>query len=318
MLLNPRFSQILFFCITVTFLSSCSKDKVVSDSEQEELQIDHAARLTAKKLYEDYYLASKSKSSDVFWTGDEPSCNPGTVPEGTKNKILQRINYYRIATGLNNAINENATKSEKAQQAALMMHANNTLDHIPPNSWKCFSDSGKEGAGNSLLTMTKNAEAIDSYIRDQGSDNGPVGHRRWLLWPRLQEIGIGNTDKANAIWVLGNAGAVSSDNPEFIAWPPMGYVPDQVVYPRWSFSIKDADFTATKVSMKDNNGKTISLSVEELNNQFGDKTIVWVPEEISANIMEDDVSYTVTLKDVEINGTLKDFEYIVVLFDADN
>ncbi|WKX78122.1 CAP domain-containing protein [Zobellia laminariae] len=115
-----------------------------------------------------------------------------------------RLQYFRKAVGLNNTIEEEATKSVKSQQAALMIHANGTLNHFPPDTWKCFTNDGKEAAANSLLTSTKNSASIDSYMRDQCSENYPVGHRRWLLWPRLKEIGIGNTSQYNALWVLGN------------------------------------------------------------------------------------------------------------------
>ena len=64
------------------------------------------------------------------------------------------------------------------------------------------------------------------------------------------------------------------DAPEFITWPPEGYIPAKMVFPRWSFSIANADFTGTKVSMKDKNGTSIALQLEELDNEFGDRTIV--------------------------------------------
>lgn len=300
--------------------NSCSKDTNIIEEKQKDQQgpdTDNAVRLAAIKLYEDYYVASKSLTADSAWSGDEPSCNAGMVPQATMDKIFKRLEYFRKAAGLNNTVSENATKSEKAQKAALMMHANGTLDHYPPESWKCFSAEGKQAAGSSLLTQYKNAEAIDSYIRDYGSNNGPVGHRRWLLWPKLQEIGIGNTNQTNAIWVLGNAGTPPEDAPEFIAWPPEGYSPKQFAYQRWSFSIDGADFTSTTISMKDKDNQSVSLSVEELDTQFGDRTIVWVPE-INTNTLTEDSSYIVTLKNVGINNQMQEFEYEVTLFDVNN
>ncbi|QCX01625.1 hypothetical protein FGM00_16455 [Aggregatimonas sangjinii] len=305
----------LLLLSTFFVLTSCSKDSDVSEQQQEiEQETNDSARLSAKNLYQDYYVASRFESSDSPWAGDESACDPGTVPQDVRAKIFTRLSYFRKAVGLHNEISENATKSEKAQRAALMMQVNNTLDHFPPNSWRCFSPEGKEGAGNSLLTTARNAEAIDSYMRDAGSANGPVGHRRWLLWPNLQEIGIGNTNQANAVWVLGNAGTPPADAPEFVAWPPKGYAPKQLVYPRWSFSLKGADFTDATVSMTDSDGSTISLTIEELNTQFGDRTIVWVPEGVQTNITED-TAYTVTVNNVTVDGETRDFTYAVIIFD---
>lgn len=302
---------------TLLLFNSCSKEEAsLSEEEQQELeQVNLSARQSAKKLYEDYYLASKSTSADTPWTGNEASCDPGDAPQATMDKIFMRLSYFRKAVGLNNTISENETKSDKAQDAALMMKSNGTLSHSPPNTWSCYSEAGKEGAGNSLLTQSKNAEAVDSYIRDQGSDNGPVGHRRWLLWPKLQEIGVGNTDATNAVWVLGNAGTPPADTPDFIAWPPEGHSPKQLAYPRWSFSIANADFTSTSIEMKGANNQAIALEIEELDNQFGDRTIVWVPS-INTNALTEDTAYTITISSVGVNDEMQNFEYQVTLFDV--
>ncbi len=312
-------SHILFGILFSILVASCSTDALVENEIQQlesedEFPNDNSARLAAQDLYLNYYLPSQTAGTDVPWTGNEVSCDPGSVPEATIVKIMQRLQYYRRAVGLGNEITENQSKSDKAQLAALLMNANDALDHDPPSSWKCYTPDGKEGAGNSLLTMTKNAEAIDSYIRDQGADNGPVGHRRWLLWPRLQEIGIGNTNRSNAIWVLGNAGTPPADAPEFISWPPEGYIPDRLVFPRWSFSIAGADFSSTSVSMRDANNNAINLQIEALSTSYGDPTVVWIPENISANVSED-TSYTIILEDVEVNGVFRDYSYQVTLFD---
>ncbi|CAM4166702.1 CAP domain-containing protein [Zobellia roscoffensis] len=304
-------------CFVSLFLS-CSKESTSFTQEEEELiaSIDLSARANAKKLYEDYYVASSNTSTEVAWSGDEQTCEPGTVPQLIKDKILMRLQYFRKAAGLNNSIDENTTKSTKSQQAALMMHANNTLNHFPPDTWSCYTSEGKEAAANALLTSTKNSASIDSYIRDHGNENYPVGHRRWLLWPRLQEIGIGNTSRYNALWVLGNPGTAPMDAPEFVAWPPEGYLPNRLAYSRWSFSIANADFSETKISMKGENGNSISLKIEELTGIYGDNTIVWIPE-INSNTATEDTAYTITIENVLINSQPQKFKYDVTLFDPD-
>lgn len=319
-----RFSKFYYPVLMAAMLfHSCSKDGTVltEDGQQEEdgpvQPIDLTARTAAQTLYDDYYLASNTESSDSPWSGNESSCDAGTVPQHTMDKIFMRIAYFRKAVGLHNTLAENETKSDKAQQAALMMKSNGTLDHFPPESWTCYTEAGSDGARNSLLTQSRNAEAVDSYMRDAGASNGPVGHRRWLLWPRLQEIGVGNTNNTNAIWVIGNAGSAPGDAPEFISWPPEGYSPKNLAYPRWSFSIRDADFTGTTITMKDGNNQNVAFSVEELDNQFGDRTIVWVPA-ININTLGDEATFTVELQNVVVGGETKDFAYEVVLFDSAN
>ncbi|MGB6153168.1 MAG: CAP domain-containing protein [Pricia sp.] len=322
----PKFSYLFISALLLS--ASCSKDSETdSDSENAQGGTDtenpetgkpetgNADKAKAQQLYADYYMASQNTESDISWTGSVPDCQAGTVPQETMDKIFLRLSYFRKAVGLNNNVVNNTTKSEKAQKAALMMHANGTLDHFPPDNWNCFTADGKEGAGNSLLTSTKNAAAIDSYIRDQGSENYPVGHRRWLLWPRLQEIGVGNTSSYNAVWVLGNPGSRPADTPEFIAWPPQGYLPKQLAYPRWSFSIDKAEFEDTKISMRVKDGANIPVEIEELTGIYGDNTIVWRPD-VNINTLTEDTTYIVSLSDVSIDGNATDFEYEVSLFDV--
>ena len=310
-----RSSIFISFAVGSFLFLSCSKNEPTLENEELSIDLNNSARVEAIKLYQDFYLASSTSTSTELWTGHEPSCNPGTTPQTIKDKIFLRLDYYRKAAGLNNTLTENNLKSAKSQDAALMMHANGSLNHFPPNSWKCFTDAGKEAAANSLLTSISGAAAIDSYIRDQGAENAPVGHRRWLLWPRLQEMGIGNTNRYNALWVIGNAGTAPADAPDFIAWPPEGFVPKQVVYPRWSFSIANADFSTTTVRMKYKNGGTVSLQTEDLSEAFADNTIVWQPDLNLINI-DSDTTFVVTLNSVVINGEETDFEYEVVVFDA--
>ena len=110
------------------------------------------------------------------------------------------------------------------------------------------------------------------------------------------------------------AGPRPQDTPEFIAWPPEGFIPNQVVYPRWSFSIASADFNNTEISMRYKNGESISVQQEELDSNYGDATIVWVPN-INTNTLVEDTVIEVTVRSVGINGVNQDFDYEVILFD---
>ncbi len=311
-------------CVLSVFLffTSCSSDDNVEEDVGGEQGGDTTPidpkKVAAIALYNDFYLASSQTAQDSQWIDGDPStCNAGSVKKSTRDKIMMRLQYYRRATGLTNVITENMSKSAKAQEAALMMKVNGALSHSPPKDWICYTENGKEAAGKSNLTTGSGVRAIDSYIKDAGSNNFAAGHRRWLLWPKLQEVGIGNTDRSNVIWVIGNAGNVPEDNPNFIAWPPQGFVPGRLVYRRWSFSIAGADFKNASIQMKDSNGADISLSIEDVKNSFGDNTIVWIPEGIQSNISSD-AFYKVILKNVIINNTPKDFEYEVILFNPDN
>ncbi|OJJ20575.1 hypothetical protein BKI52_19165 [marine bacterium AO1-C] len=312
-----NFRTLLAGCISVIMLqTACTKTEDVNPNNDDSTAVDGSNKDAILKLYNDEYVASIL--SDIGWTGDATSCSAGSTPSTTQNKVLQRINFYRKLVGLPGDIVLNDTKSQKCMQAALMSTANNSLSHSPPTSWSCYTADGREAAGKSNLSLgSAGSRAIDSYIRDAGSGNYFVGHRRWILYPKLAEVGTGDTDRSNALWVIGNFGSVPDNMPEYVAYPPSGYMPQDLVYPRWSFSIPAADFDNATITMTDASGNAVNLQQEQLNNGgFGDRTIVWVPENIDTQATED-IAYTVKISGVKLStGETKEYTYTVTLFKA--
>ena len=153
-------------------------------------------------------------------------------------------------------------------------------------------------------------------MRDPGSNNTALGHRRWVLYPRQVEMGTGSTGNANDLWVIGNFGARPA-SPEFVAWPTAGYVPYQLVYARWSFSLNtgsSVDFTNASVTMT--RGTTpISLTRLANANGYGDNTIAWEPAGISTSAGMADQTITVDIKNVTLAGVARDYRYTVTIID---
>jgi len=122
-----------------------------------------------------------------------------------------------------------------------MMKANNTLSHYPPSSWSCYTSAGATGASSSDLCMGAiGSTAVTAFIQDDGNGNEPVGHRRWILRSTATNFSCGSTDISMALYVFGAGG--NTKIPSYIAYPPKGYIPQQLVANRWSFSIPNADF----------------------------------------------------------------------------
>lgn len=293
--------------------TACTKSEEVNPTNIS--PADSTNKTAIQKLYTEEYIASIL--TDIGWTGNAANCTTGNTPTATQNKVLQRVNFYRKLVGFPGNVVLNNTKSQKCMQAALISKANNSLSHAPPASWSCYTIDGREASGKSNLSLgSAGSRAIDAYIKDAGSGNYFVGHRRWVLYPKLTEIGTGDTDRSNALWVIGNFGSVPDNMPEFIAYPPKGFMPQDLVYDRWSFSIPAADFSNATVTMTDAAGKTINVNTEQLKNGFGDRTIVWVPEEINTQ-SANDITYKVNISGVKLStGETKDFSYEVTLFKA--
>lgn len=284
--------------------------------------VDTENRAESRNHYLTEYLASEG--ADSQWTGEHSTCDPGATSPAFRQAVLRRINYFRAMAGIPAVTGLNSEYSGKAQAAALMMSVNRALDHTPPTSWDCYSEAGREGAGNSNLYLgVYGPAAISGYIYDPGDGNFPVGHRRWILYPQTHYMGSGDVPPrdgfwpSNALWVfdLDNMWGPRPDTRDgYVAWPPPGYVPYQVVYPRWSFAYPSADFSNAWVSVT-RDGQPLSLNVRDTVNGYGENTLVWEPDESFGDRPAADTVYHVTVGNVSIPGSSQPIEYEVIIFD---
>ena len=270
-----------------------------------------------QQVLDDYnanYLGSEV--TNLGWTGSVSGCNAGSVSGDADAKVAQRVNFFRRQVGLPDQITIDSSVQSKVQEAALIMLANNTLTHSPTSGMTCYTTGGAEAAGKSNLGYGNHSSStVTSYIQDAGSNNTGVGHRRWIRYSKLNKVEHGSTSSTNALWVIGYTAGSSTSLPEFVSWPPMGYVANALVFSRWSFSIpnQSANFSAANITMTNSSGGNISLTKETLANGYGDNTIVWVPTGINT-ASATDVTYRVNITGVTIGTSSKSYSYDVTLF----
>jgi hypothetical protein len=293
-------------------------------------------RAASAAFYNNQYVAPGTPV--IGWMGSFPACNPSSTSAAFKDAILQRIVYFRAMAGVPTNIAFSSTYNSKDQRAALMMGKAGQLSHNPDASWPCYAAHGDEAAGASNLALGRNGPAaIDLYIWDFGASNYSVGHRRWLLYPPTTTFGTGDVPdpdgagsgnpfrSANALWVFNNVGdSRPATRDDFVAWPPKGYVPYQVVWPRWSFSYPGADFTGATVTVT-SFGASIPVNLEAVYPApgsgliVGEPTIVWrLNDQNSASgptAVARDTRYKVRIENVVVNGTPRTFAYDVIVFD---
>ncbi|TVR50690.1 MAG: hypothetical protein EA425_09235 [Puniceicoccaceae bacterium] len=275
----------------------------------------------------------RSFGAPLGWTGTYEHQLAGATAAAHREAVLRRINYFRAFAGVPATITLDASLDAKAQQAAFLMSLNEALSHHPPESWTGWSEAAAEGALNSNLALgTLGPDAIDGYIQDHGAANAGVGHRRWLLFPQTSTMGVGDVPgigtlfpPANATWVI--PAHPSAPRPatreDFVAWPPPGHVPHTIVYPRWSFSHPDADFSAATVTMT-RDGASIAAAKEAIESGAGEPTLVWVYDGLDPNQRRhhprpsQPVHYTVAIEGVVIGGQSRAFNYSVTVFDPDD
>lgn len=256
-----------------------------------------SARDTAVLEYNTNYLGSAI--SNPGWTGNIAGCIAGTVPQSTHDAVIKRLNYFRRMVGLNGNCTLDATKFAMEQDIALMMDANGMSNHFPPTSWLCYTSAGATAAASSNLYYgVHGTNAVTGFIQDPGASNTACGHRRWILYSTQDEFSYGTTDGVMALYVF-NSGS-NTQIPAYIAYPPKGYIPQQLVFARWSFGIPNADFAAATVTMTGPSGNvplTIVYASTIGSPGYGDRTLVWEPTAVITNSTSD-ITYTVSINGI--------------------
>ncbi|MBD2700063.1 CAP domain-containing protein [Spirosoma sp. BT702] len=275
--------------------------------------------------YYQNYLGSAVSDNELNWTGNLASCIPGTISQVAQNRTIQRINYYRRLVGLPDNMTFDPSRNTETQAAALIMGANNQLNHTPPSTSLCYSSAGLSGASNSNLGLGfHSSRAVKQYIDDRTPGNEEVGHRRWILYSRATSFGHGSARTSNpnfvtfadALWIA-NPTTTPASLPQYIAFPPAGYVPRTLIPDRWSFSIPGANFSSANVTLQDGLGAPLSLTTHTPGGAYGDNTLVWnLPATDLAWTGSADKSFRVTVSNVIQNGvTQPPYSYTVVAID---
>lgn len=267
----------------------------------------------------------------VHWTGDAATCRAGSSDVTHADATIELVNWFRAMTGLPGDITRTTAHDVELQEAALMMIAQGDLSHSPMPPWACWTPAGADGAWNSLIALgTQGPTSIVAYIEDAGIGNEAAGHRRWILYPPQQAMGTASTDGvyddgvwrfdgSNALWVFDPPGAPTAAQ---VAWPPAGYVPYPVAFPRWSLGITGADFSQATVSMQ-LGAMDIPVAVLPLDPKpsdpymIGDPTLVWEPALWPFGPGMGDATFHVTVSGVSgVPGT-SSISYDVTVIDPD-
>lgn len=323
----PAFSETVQLGVPSTFPTTpLPQEDMRAVTRATRVSVNPQSQQASKDFYYSHYVGSEGVA--MGWTGNHRTCTAGTTTQAYKNAMLLELNYFRAMAGVPAEVTFYSTYTTNAQKAALMMSVNEQLSHDPPSSWTCYTSEGADAAGKSNLrlgypTLTHN---IAGYMKDKGSSNDAAGHRRWILYPQTQLMGTGDVPSAseyqyaaNALWVMDSnlSGSRPATREEYVAWPPPGYVPYQVVYPRWSFAYASANFGSAAVVMT-KNGSPISATLEAYKTGYGENTLVWRPLGMSYDAAwpaEHLVTYTVTVSNVLIGGSPRSFTYTVRVFD---
>lgn len=274
--------------------------------------IDRTSRAAVAAAYKSRYASNISVPTT--WSGSVATCNPGSAASGSHAATLESLNFVRSLAGLE-PVTFGSTLNAQAQRAALIMSANQSLSHTPPTSWMCWSAAGASSAAKSNLALSlpniASGQLIDLYMKDPGSNNIAVGHRRWLLNPFAATMGNGSTSTSNAIQVIGKFDYRNA-NPKYVPWPTPGWFPSPMEPDRrWSISAGDnrTDFSRARISITTTTGRRVGVTKYPIHNGYAQPTLVFSPSEARPG-----TSYRVVVRGIRKAGVLTKHAYTVRLF----
>jgi len=255
---------------------------------------------------------------------DIQTCYEGILKDSEKQKALEELNFIRSLHGLNPVI-YNYEDDIYTSKAALIIVANEELNHYPDQSYKCWTEEGEFGSSHSNLYMSwgwegkipKSEDFVIGWIIDEGIES--LGHRRWMLSPFLSNTSYGRVD------ILDFTGAVikvvndeiNPSNVDFVAYPYEEY-PRNLFLKNWylSFSVvadrnnlwnnEKVDFSDAVIEIHNEDGETL-----QVNSIYYDNEGYGIPNNLQwkANEIKYGIKYTVNINNVKIAGINKNYEY---------
>jgi len=307
-----RWSAAVFlFSQSVILVAGCASTETAESADETEGGLTSAPMAAADVCAR--WRGDRQDRAEGAWSGNVAACNAGDVTAAGRANGLKLVNLYRAMAGLP-AVTLDSTKNARSQKCALMMDANDSLNHAPPTSWKCYSQDGKDGAGQSNIATTPAVAAVDLYMSDPGNDT-TIGHRRWILSNSLGPIGIGSTSDYSCMNVIGGTGKAGK---AYVAWPPAGPFPSGALKASfdyeldktgWSVQSDTIDLSKGKVTITDGTtNKPVTVNV--LGANYGSKYAI----RIVPNGWKSEKGHTYSVK---VSGVSPAVAYDVQITDCD-
>ncbi len=179
-------------------------------------------------------------TANPAFTKTAATCDQGVLSRAGLDDTLARLNMHRWLVGLG-PVSDDPAANDLAQKCALVSAWNpfGQQAHSPLPTATCYTQGGAAGAGSSNIAWGNGSpeNAIDQWLVDNGNES-TMGHRRWLLNPPLDPIGmghyVGGNNFGSAACITVFSGGNSGPKPAWFAFPPPGFVPAQMTQWIWS------------------------------------------------------------------------------------
>lgn len=211
----------------------------------------------ATVLFSLVVITSPLHASGIY--DSNPTFSPyyaGSVRSDVLYDALDELNYIRWLIGVPDDVALSATMTDKAQHGAVLLDAIDTLTHTPgkPSDMsESFYELGYDATTHSNLASSSGlltlGHSLKLFMHDSDSGNiSAVGHRRWLMNPRMIRTGFGISTRRgySAVYVIDDYEDLSwpiSD--EYITWPSSKHLHPLTYFDRstaWSVTLNSEVF----------------------------------------------------------------------------
>lgn len=181
------------------------------------------------KLYKKYYPKTKEEIKATI--KEIESRDRASFSSKSQHGAITKLNIFRYLCGVSYDVDLTADLNEKATAAAQICEKKGTLGH----DFGHYTDKC-----NLAMSSAGNLESsVGQYINDSGANNRERrGHRRWCLFPKLDESGFGESGRYSAMHCFSHGGR-GIKNPH--AYPGMGLFPKEYVLGNaWSLYLTES------------------------------------------------------------------------------
>lgn len=157
----------------------------------------------------------------------------GEFHPGFLEHSLRRANFYRYLSGVPDDLVLDAELSRRAQHGAVLV-AVSGYSHRPSQPRDMsdeFYEIASDATMSSSLCNCGTVQAVDEFMEDRGVLNvESVGHRRWVLSPKMKKTGFGlafrprDGEVFSTMYVLDQSRQPKWDY-DYIPYPGKGYFP---------------------------------------------------------------------------------------------
>lgn len=183
---------------------------------------------------------------------------PGELTNGFRADGINMINFGRYLAGLPYDVVLDGTRNTNGQYGAVLLRASGLpLSHTPAQPAgmdSAFYTVAKAATSSSNIgSGYTSSHAFQKGCLDDSSTGNlaTLGHRRWLLNPRMLYSGIGFADNYHTTYAFDQSRAAGDVDYDVIAWPSAGVFPVEFANGRtpWSITLNPAkyDWDATTV-----------------------------------------------------------------------